>query len=156
MAHLNILRDIVHETQVKDFVIYHREIISLTQKLNKLFRPIIFVEYVVVVTILCVTGVQVLLYDDYGKILGALFHASAALLDITVYSYGGQRIIDASLTVCDQVYKIDKDYVIIISMSQKALKFDTGFFETSLDTLSIILSRTMSFITLVKSFIVPE
>lgn len=153
-AHLEILRIIIDKSNVKEVVKYHRDIIKLTQKLTKLYKPIIFTEYVVVVTIFCGTGVQMLLYNDIGKILSAMLHATAALVDIAVFAYGGQKVIDASLAVGDDVYKIDKDLILVIKMSQKALKFDTGFFDSSLHTLSIILSRSMSFITLVKSFVV--
>ena len=122
--------------------------------LNSLFKPTIFVEFFLVAITLCGTSLQIILYDDFGKIMTAFLHVVAALTDVAIYSYCGQKVLDSGLAVSDGLYELDKKYLLVIMMSQKQLKFDTGLFDASLDTLSILLSRTLSFITLLKSFFV--
>ena len=152
-SHFEILREIVAEAEVEKFVVYHLQMINLTKKLSKLYKPIIFTEFIFTGFILCVTGLQIIKADNFEKILAALLHAVAGLIDVTIYSYGGQKVLDSALSVSTEAYKMDKRYLLIIMMSQKKLKFDTGLFDASLNTLSIMLSRTMSFITLLKSFV---
>lgn len=152
-AHFEIIGELVDEVEPEDFVVCHRQIINLTQKVNKLYKPIIFTEFVLTGFILCVTGLQIIIAASFNQILAALLHAVAGLIDVTIYSYGGQKVLDSALAVSNRAYKIDKRFLLIIMMSQKEQKFDTGLFAASLDTLSILLSRTMSFITLLKSFV---
>lgn len=135
------------------FVSYHRKVIALTKKLRNIFRPIIFTQFVIAALILCLTGVQVIVNDDFAKILTALFHAVAVLIDVGIFSYGGQRVMDSAYSVYEDIYRLDRNYIPIMLMSQKKLKFDSGLFEASLDTYSILLSRTMSFTTLLKSMV---
>jgi hypothetical protein len=152
-AHFEILRGAINQMKVEEFVHYHLKIISITKRLNSIYVPIIFTEYFVIGTLTIVTGLQVIVVDDFGLILRSIFHACTGLVDVAIYSYGSQKILDSSLSVCDEAYVIDKNYVFILMIAQKKLRFTTGFFEASLDTYSIMLSRTMSFITLLKSFI---
>lgn len=152
-AHFEILRGAINVMKVKDFVAYHLKIITITRKLDSLYMPIIFTEYFVIGTLSIVTGLQIIVVDDFALILRSIFHACTGLVDVAIYSYGSQKILDSSLSVCDEAYLIDKHYVFILLIAQKRLRFTTGFFEASLDTYSIMLSRTMSFITLLKSFI---
>lgn len=72
---------------------------------------------------------------------------------MTVYAYGGQRISDKSVAVCNQMYIISRKYVPVIMMSQKEINFDGLFFKASMETLSVTLGRAVSFITLLKSFV---
>lgn len=152
-AHFEILRGIINDAETKDFLVYHQKILDISKKLIKLYKPIIFTEFVIMAIVLCFTGLQILMMNDFGKIVGALLHAGAAFADVAIYSYGAQKVLDSSLAVCDEVYKADKNYILIILITQKELKFDAGLFHASLHTLTVILSRTMSFITLLKSFI---
>lgn len=134
-------------------MVYHRQILNLNRRLNKLFKSIIFTEFIIAGFVLCVTGFQVIIAKNFYQVLTALMHGVAGLIDVTIYSYGGQKVLDSALTVSKKAYKIDKRLLLIIMMSQKEQKFDTGLFDASLRTLSIMLSRTMSFITLLKSFV---
>ena len=152
-AHFIILRDIILETELKEFVKYHQKIIGVTKKVSKLYKPIIFTEFVLVTTILCVSGLQIIMSNDFSKFFVALFLNLAAVVDVVIFAFGAQKVLDSALAVCNEVYKADKNYLLIMMITQKELKFDVGLFHASLNTLSIILSRTMSFITLLKSFV---
>jgi len=99
------------------------------------------------------TGLQIIVGNEFYTLARAIIHSMVALLDVALYSYGSQRILDSSLSICDEAYLIDKNYILIIMIAQKKLRFNTGFFEASFDTFCFMLSRIMSFITLLKSFI---
>lgn len=152
-AHLDILRDIVENSDLQDFVTYHFKIIKLAQKLNNLFRPIVLNEFIIITIFLCFTGVQIIKCDNLIIILAAFLHCTAGVVDMTVYAYGGQRISDKSVAVCNQMYIISRKYVPVIMMSQKEINFDGLFFKASMETLSVTLGRAVSFITLLKSFV---
>lgn len=152
-AHLEILHDIVEDEKIDVFVDYHMRVKLLAEKLCNIFRLIILMEYVFTSLFLCLLGLQVLKNDNYAKILGAFIHCFAGLLDTFVYSYGGQKLLDKSTIVCNQLYKTDKMYLPIIMMSQKEIKFDGGLFIVSMETYQCLLSRTYSFITFLKAFI---
>jgi hypothetical protein len=152
-AHFEILQNIVEIYKTNDFVIYHQTVLEVSKKLIYLFKPIIFTEFVIMTIVLCFTGLQITMMKDSGKIIGALLHSGAALADVAIYSYGAQKILDSALVVCDKFYKADRDFILVMLITQKELKFDTGLFHASLHTLTVIISRSMSFITLLKSFI---
>lgn len=81
-----------------------------------------------------------------------MFLNLASLGDVAVFAFGAQNVLDSALDVCTEVYKV-KNYLLIMMKTQKELKFNVGLFHASLHTLPIILSRTMSIITLIKSFV---
>lgn len=103
--------------------------------------------------ILCFTGVMVVKEKDVGKIIAAFLHTVAIFLATTVYAYSGQKLIDKSEIVCNEVFMLDIDYVPIIAIGQKGVAFDGGFYDASLETLSATVSKIISFVMLVKSFV---
>lgn len=91
--------------------------------------------------------------DDFLQILVSLMHASGTIADVFIYAYGSQKILDSALEVFDYLEEIDKRYLVPIIISQKELVFDARIFSSSLGTLSVMLSRASSLITLLKSFV---
>lgn len=152
-AHYKVLKDIIETTDIREFVEYHQQVIAIVQKLNKLFRPIVFTQFILTATNLCFTSVMVVKENDLEKIITAFFHAIAVVLETGIFAYGGQKLLDSSTVVCNQLYAVDKNYIPIIRIGQKGVKFDAGFFDASMETLSVTFSRLMSFITLLKSFV---
>lgn len=124
----------------------------MTKKINKIYNVSIFLGFLFFSLLLCVTAFQVLVSDDLKQITKAFFHGTAVLIDLLIWSYGGQRIMDCSLEVCDDCYKLDKDYKIIMIMTHRELKIESLKVETSLPTFTLVINRTMSLITLFKSF----
>lgn len=152
-SHFQILQEIANDTEFEDFIIYHRKVIELTKKLSKIYRPIIFVEYSSIAISLCFTGFQILMLNDFVQIILATTNSLASLFDVFIYAYGAQKILDSASGVFDCFEKNDKRYLMSIMVSQKKLIFDTGIFSSSLMTLSAMLSRASSIITLLKSMV---
>lgn len=128
--------------------------LELAEKLNSLFKEIVFTEYLVMTVLLCVDGFQVIEFDEWSKKFNAFLHTATALIDLSIYSYGGQKIMDCSMSLCDESEKVDRNYMLVILRSQCGVKIQNGFFNAaSLPTFCLILNRVMSLITLLQSFI---
>lgn len=77
----------------------------------------------------------------------------AIMIQLFIYAFGGQLIMDQSLQIADNLYEIDKDNIFIIARSQKAIILKSGFFVANLITFRVCLSRAGSLITLLQSFL---
>lgn len=152
-AHFKILRTIINDTEVKEFVDYHQRVLDLAAKVNKIYSPIIFEEYLILSVIFCVIGFQVVISEDLIHSVPMMFHGTAALINLLIYSYGGEVIMDHAKRVCEDCYKIDKDYLIIMMRTKHEYKVESMMYHASLPTFSLIMGRTMSMITLLESFI---
>lgn len=152
-AHFEIFREIINETDLEDFVKYHQQTIKVTKKLTKILQPVILLEFFFVALMLCMSGAIVILSNDYEKVITSFLLTVAVLNDVSIYAYGGQKVLDSASLVTEQLYKMDKNYIIVMMITQKELKFDAGLFHASMKTLSNTLSRTFSLITLIKSIV---
>ncbi|XP_070502418.1 odorant receptor 82a-like [Chironomus tepperi] len=151
-AHFEILRNSINNMKIDEFVKYHVEILEITYKLNSFYRPLILAQYSIGIVLFAVLGLSVVAADNWLQNLIPIFHTYGALIYVAVFSYVSQKIMDSSEALCDEAYNIDKDYLMVIMIAQKKLRFTTGFFEVSFDTYSIMLSRSWSFIALLNSF----
>lgn len=149
-AHLKILRMSIHELEVIKFVEYHQEIIDMAMKLNTLFKFIIFQEYLLFSVLLCVLSFPIVYNEDISKSIPLFFHAIAGIIDLLIYSYGGQKVMDLAAEIGDDCYDIKK--LIIIIRTKHKLKIESMFYHASLPTFDLMIGRTMSLITLLKSF----
>ncbi|CAG9801717.1 unnamed protein product [Chironomus riparius] len=152
-AHFEILRNIINEINVKEFVDYHQKTLELATKLNKIFGIVIFGEYLILSVIFCVIGFQVVISEDLIHSVPMMFHGTAALINLLIYSYGGEIIMDHANKVCEDCYKINKDYLIVMMRTKHEYKVESMMYHASLPTFSLIMGRTMSMITLLESFI---
>lgn len=138
---------------LKEFVNFHRDLIEMTTKLNKIYSIATFLQFLLFSLLLCVTAFEVFMGNDFAKMIIASIHVSAVLVDLLIYSYGGQSVMDCSKELCDDCYKLDMNYTVIMIMAHRGLKIESLVFHASLPTFSIVLSRTMSLITLFRSFV---
>lgn len=83
----------------------------------------------------------------------ALSYGLSIIIQLFIYSYGGQLIMDKSLAVADNCYGLGRETVLIINRAQKFSMIEAKFFNVSLPTLRAVLSSAASLITLLKSFL---
>ena len=152
-GYFDILRSLMNDMKIDEFIIYHLEIIDITNRLNSIFMPIIFILYSVGTALIVVLGLIVITADNLLNNIAAVVYAPAALVYFAIYSYGSQKIMDSSEAICDEAYGIDKDYLATIMIAQKKLRLTTPFFEISFETFGFMLSRSWSFIATAKSFV---
>lgn len=87
------------------------------------------------------------------KKIVALVFGLAIIIQLFVYSFGGQQIMDKSLSVTLEIYQADRDNRFIVLRTMKPVKIRAGFYHASLPTFRAILSSAASLITLLKSFV---
>ena len=146
-AHFEILRGSINDMKLDEFVTYHQKLIDVTQRLSSIYEPMIFTQFFLETTLFVAVGLSIIVADNLVEILSAITFVLPALLDVAILSFGSQKIMDNSMSICDEAYMMDKDYLLVIMMAQKKLRFTTGFFDASFDTYSTMLSRSWSFLT---------
>jgi odorant receptor len=128
-------------------------LLDLLEKIKKIYAPIIFCNFLVISILLCVSGFQFVMYKSIMMKVLASFYGSASLINLFIYSYGGQLVMEKSTEVADKLYQTDKDFIIIIARTQKASVFKSLFYEANSSTFTSILSSAASLITLLQSFL---
>lgn len=152
-AHFDILRKSSNEIDKSDFIKYHQKILNLSADLNNLVKPVVLTQFLISSLLLCVIGFQLVMVESVFKKIVALVFGCAIIIQLFVYSFGGQQIMDKSLSVALEIYQLDKDYRLIILRSQRALKIQAGFYHACLPTFRAILSSAASLMTLLKSLV---
>lgn len=94
-----------------------------------------------------------MMLDGVLKKLVPGFFGVAIIIQLFIYSFGAQLIMDKSTSVIDDFYDTDKDFVLIIARGQKPTTIESGFYKADLETFSKILGNTASLITLLQSFL---
>jgi len=149
-AHFKILREIIQDSEVKEFVTYHQQVLSITEKFRQIFKLEIFVVYSLLVLILCVTVFEVVMIDEIGQKFTAFASVLIAVIGLFIYSYCGQLVADSSTAVCDEFYKIDKNWLIVIMRTKKAVSLKVGFIDPCMMTFIRYLDHTFSLMAVVS------
>lgn len=150
-AHFEILQDVIHEIPVKEFIRHHQHVLNLGSRINKIFKFIIFEEYLLLSFLLCVLDFQIVVNEDKAKAIPGLFHVMASVTELLIFSYGGQKVMDSARDVCKNSY--DPEHYFIIMKTNQDLKFEFLTFHASLPTFTDVINRTMSLIALMESFL---
>jgi hypothetical protein len=102
---------------------------------------------------LCVIGFELVMVESLtDKIFPAVF-GLAAIIQLSIYAFGGQLIIDKSDAVARNFYDVDRDFLILIARPLKPTKIKTLFFSADLPTFVSILNSAGSLITMLKSLV---
>lgn len=150
-CHCDILRDSQYVDK-KKFIEKHLGILKLAETLNKIYKPIVFMQLLTTNVLLCTIGFQVVvLRNIYGLILAAPFGV-ASVLQLFCYCYGGQLILSKTISVGDNCYGLNKESIIIVAKAQKGFKIESFLYQANLPTFTAILSSAQGLITMMKSF----
>jgi len=150
-AHLQFLRDSFDGNKEK-FVTQHQRLLKLVVNFTHVFEPIIFTQFLMSSMQLCVLGFQLVVLQSLYQRLVVTFFAIAIIIQLFIYCYGGQNVMDKTAAVADHFYQTDKDFIIIIARANMAAIVKAGFYRATLETLYEILKTAASLITLLKSF----
>lgn len=151
-THFEILRESFDGDKEK-FIKKHRSILELAEELNRLYKPVVFAQFLISSMLLCVIGFQLVMLDNFiGRVVVAIF-GFAIIIQLFIYAFGGQLIVDKSSSVAEHIYGTDKEFIVIIARSQNAAVIKSGFYQANLPTFSAIMSSAASLITLLQSFV---
>lgn len=153
-AHFDILKN-SFDGDKKKFITKHQKLLELADELGTVIKPVVFVQFMITAMLLCVLGFQCVMFETFldFQVLLVLAFGVAIILQLFIYSYGGQLIMDKSSSVGKNFYGLDKDYIMIIARSQRPSTITNGFYEANLPIFSAIMSSAASLITALKSFL---
>ncbi|KAL7011659.1 hypothetical protein ACKWTF_014375 [Chironomus riparius] len=123
----------------------------MASKLNKLYKVIIFLQYMLLSILLCVLAFPIVYNDDILKTIPHIFHAVAGIVEMLIYSYCGQTIMDLAADICKNCY--ESDMMMVMLRTKYEVRIESMFYHASLPTFTLMVSWTMSLITLMKSFL---
>lgn len=151
-AHFKILRSEIEFLELTEFVSYHRKVIDLSRRVNQLFKLVIFTAYLLMSILLCVTAFYVVTATNFLEKIPTIMHGLGGLIDLFIYSYGGQSIMDCAMEVCDDSFQSNKAYWFVLQKTQEELEIKSWIFHASLPTFCLIMNQTNALITLLQSF----
>jgi odorant receptor len=137
----------------KKFIEKHHKVLGLADELNRLYKPVILSQYFISSMLLCSVGFQFVVHESIPKRFEDFMFGVAVMIQLFIYSYGGQLIMDKSSSVADDFYTLDQEFVLIIARAQKASIIEAGFYKASLPLFTSIINSAASLITLLKSFL---
>lgn len=140
----------VHETDLKTFVALHQEVLDLTQKFMKLFRPMMLFHYMLIFFFICMTAFEVVIFEETGQKIVAFSCSIVAFTSLLLYSYSGQVVMESSVAISSELYEINKDFLFVIMRTQKPVKLNFRIFDPNLFTCKNFIDYLFSLIACLK------
>lgn len=109
-----------------------------------------FSHYAATLLYICVAAFEVVTIQETGQKVVAALNSIIAACALAIYSYGGQIVLDSSISMCNELYEIDKNNIFVIAMSQRSVKLTVGFFNPNMLTCRLFLVYTMRLISLFR------
>ena len=97
--------------------------------------------------------IQIIITPEISQEITAGTHLIGGTVALFISSCRSQKIMDSTLSVGDDIYQIDKNYLFILMRTQRLLKIKAGFIHAYLPTFQMLLSWTVSLVTLIESFV---
>lgn len=148
--------DILRESYDKDWKVFvenHLKILKIAENLNNLYKPIIFAQLLTTNFLLCMIGFQIVMAKDYYGLLVVAPFGIAVLIQLFLYCFGGQLVLDGTSSVASNLYVLDKNLTIVSAKCLKGFKTESFVYKADLPTFTAILSSAQGLITALKSFV---
>jgi odorant receptor len=147
----DILRD-SYQGNKQEFIVKHQAILKLSRDLNAFFKPIILTQFLISSMELCFLGFQFVMIEGFAQRIVVGMFGLSFIIQLFVYALGGQLLMDKSMSVVENFYETDRDFIMIIARAQKAEIIKAGFFRANLPTFFSMMNSAGSLIALLKSF----
>jgi hypothetical protein len=151
-THFDILRE-SFDGDKKKFVEKHLELLNLVKDLNELFNEVVFCQFLLSSLQLCVLGFQVVIVESIAGLIVPAVYGLTIIIQLFVYSFGGQLIVNSSDAISENLYEVDRDLILMIARPQKSTMIKSVFFTADLPSFLSIMRFTGSLITMLKSFV---
>uniref|UniRef100_A0A348AZT7 Odorant receptor n=1 Tax=Bactrocera dorsalis TaxID=27457 RepID=A0A348AZT7_BACDO len=143
------------------YVQYHVRLLGLAQSVQRIFKPIIFGQFLMTSLQVCVIIYQLVM--NMGVIMEMVVYCtflSSILLQLLIYCYGAEFLKTESSAVStaiqmSQWYNLPPRHRHVLRLmmlrSQREIIISAGFYEASLANFMSILKAAMSYITFIQS-----
>ena len=64
----------------------------------------IFAQLFIETMLFVAAGLFIIAADNLVEILAPILHVSGAVIDVAIHSFGSQKIMDNSMSICDEAY----------------------------------------------------
>ncbi|XP_011181975.2 odorant receptor 82a [Zeugodacus cucurbitae] len=153
--------DALIQQELRIYVHYHVRLLELSQSVQRIFKPIIFGQFLMTSLQVCVIIYQ--LVTNMGVIMEMVVYCtflSSILLQLLIYCYGAEFLKIESSAVgtavqMSQWYNLPPRHRHVLRLmmlrSQREIIISAGFYEASLANFMSILKAAMSYITFIQS-----
>ncbi|XP_076301379.1 odorant receptor 10-like [Lasioglossum baleicum] len=143
----------------------HKMLIAYCNKLEEVFSLIVFSQIIIFSVLICVNGLQILVVKTYLTRYTALLLLVTFFVQLLMFTYSCDGLIQESLKVAPAVYSspwaylpmtiygkmLRKDVVLVIMRSRVPCCLTAkGFFPISLETYTKVWTTAMSYFTLLR------
>ncbi|XP_054725222.1 odorant receptor 82a [Anastrepha obliqua] len=153
--------DALLQQELRVYVQYHTRLLALSENVQRIFKPIIFGQFLMTSLQVCVIIYQ--LVTHMGVFMDMVVYCtflSSILLQLLIYCYGAEFLKIESSAVgtavqMSQWYNLPPRHRhvlrLILLRSQREIIIRAGFYEASLANFMSILKAAMSYITFIQS-----
>ncbi|KAG5680497.1 hypothetical protein PVAND_010004 [Polypedilum vanderplanki] len=152
-TYFDMLKQKVYETEKKELIKEHQETLEIAKELNDLFRPIIFFEFLIIPIVLCGIGVTFVMARNFVEKSLVIGYGNTMLIQLYFHCYSGEYLMKRTESVCDDLYKLDRDNCLVIKRTQKKIVIQAPFIRATLQQFGSVLNMIWSLITVLKSSI---
>ncbi|XP_020706849.2 odorant receptor 13a-like [Athalia rosae] len=156
-------RQIVDRDKLTTYIDHHRAVIKFSDKLNRLFSPIMLCQVLASNLIICLVGLQMTsTLTDEGKVLKYFAYLMMALYQLMMFCLPGDDLINQSSAVSDAAYSTNwylatesfkADVIFVIVRGQKPSRITAGKFNVMcMEHFGTVLSASMSYFMVLRSF----
>lgn len=131
----------------------HQELLDLAEELQELYKPVLFVQFLITGLLLCLVTVQIFIAEklfNYWLVYVIPF-TTVVMTQLFLFCYGGQMLNDASSSVGKSFYDLDKDFLIIMTRALQPSKISDWFYTANLPVFAAIVNSAYSYISILQS-----
>ncbi|XP_003705207.1 odorant receptor 13a [Megachile rotundata] len=143
-----------------DCVLRHRRAIEYADALERIINVLALGQFMISTGLICFAGFQITsMMQDKGRLMKYSTFLNSAILELFMFSFSGNGLIDESEAVGESAYssgwigsRLSKSLQIMMMRSQTPSKITAAkFYSMSLQSFSSVLSTSFSYFTVLKA-----
>nr|AXY83399.1 putative odorant receptor 54 [Conopomorpha sinensis] len=145
---------------VVDCVKHHQHIIEFVKELSSIFRLPIFFQIVISSIVLCMAVYKISVTNEPVELITMIFYLICVLLELMMYCYPGDLLMNKSLAVSEAAYSGDwvncdlrtrKMLLLMIMRSQRPMVINAGgVYKLCLPTAATVVQTSYSYYAMLK------
>ncbi|CAO1400259.1 unnamed protein product [Diamesa hyperborea] len=166
LQQLNLKKGSAISKDLKKLIVFHNDLIGISNQLEKIFSVSILINFVGSSIILCLVGFQASAGVKTSELIKFGIFLLSSMVQILLLCWYGNKLIESSVGVADGVYNgnwyegdenMKKSMKLIIIRAQRPQCLTTfKFSKVSLSSFSLVLSSSYSYFTLLRTIYDPK